>query len=88
MEEAKTWWALASQLGVGATFVLGICTVFVWRALRDEQTYSRKRDIDTLETLNKITNLLDKEQTSNVAIIDTVKAAEGRIIEHIKGMKS
>jgi len=83
MEEVKSWWGIAQQLGLGATFILGVAVVVLWRKTVDDQNYIRKRDMESLEVLNKLTTMLDKESAHSGQILEAVKEARDDIIQHM-----
>jgi hypothetical protein len=58
--DIQQWLTLATQLGNGVTFVLGIVVYKLWQTLQDEQRYCRERDKETLTVLNHLTKVLDE----------------------------
>lgn len=83
MEEIKSWWAIAQQIAPGATFILGIVVVALWRERAIEREYARKRDIDDAERMNKIVLLLEKEALNSAQCVKAVEESRDRIIEHM-----
>ena len=54
MPEIETWWSIAQKIGSGAAFVLGVGCWKIWAAYREELTYSKTRDRETLAVLSAI----------------------------------
>ena len=54
------WLQIASQLGNGVVFVLGIIVYKLWQQLIKEQEYNREMDKETLKVLNHLTKVLDE----------------------------
>ena len=54
MPELETWWSIAQKIGSGAAFVLGVGCWKIWAAYREELTYSKTRDRETLAVLSAI----------------------------------
>ena len=58
--DAAQWLQVASQLGNGVVFVLGIIVYKLWNQLILEQQYNREMDKETLRVLNHLTKVLDE----------------------------
>ena len=58
--DAAQWLQVASQLGNGVVFVLGIIVYKLWQQLIKEQEYNREMDKETLKVLNHLTKVLDE----------------------------
>lgn len=92
MEIIKEWLTLASTLGIGATFVLGVVVWAMWRERIEEKEYARKLDRETLDVLHSVTALL-ATNTSGLSAhtqvltkaIDTVKET---ITDHLKRIEN
>ena len=87
------WWDIAQKVGSGAAFVLGIGVWAVWKAYREEVTYSKDRDRQTLEVLLKLTKItegIDKrdemseryQSDSKRELLEAIRDLKTTIIAH------
>lgn len=51
MTELQQWFELAKSIGAGGAAVLGVVCYMLWKAYREEVTYSKARDRETLTVL-------------------------------------
>lgn len=86
-----SWWAIAREIGAGASFILGIVAYCLWFRLSSEQDYSRKRDKETLDVLNSISQLVSQGEREAETHADKVLAAvascQTTILSHIDSLR-
>ena len=87
MEDIKTWWDLARQVGPGATLVLVVVVIALWRDRSIERKYARERDKTVAARMEKFVLLLDKEATSSVQCIEAVKDGRDQTIKVVENSR-
>lgn len=81
MNDVQTWFEIAKYIGAGGAFVLGVGCWKIWVAYRDEVTYSRTRDRETLTVLAAIAEV-------NKSNDMTLTMREDRLLAAINELKS
>lgn len=83
--DAKEWFEVAKYIGAGATFVLGPACWILWKALREEMSYSRTRDRETLTVLASISDLIrtgqDGQARLSAAVHELTEMVQNRLVE-------
>lgn len=91
VDSISQWWEIAKYVGAGGAFVLGIVCWKLWSAYREEVTYSKQRDRETLTVLAEmikedaaLTTKLDNHQTQ---LIQAITELRNTVIAHMQSSK-
>lgn len=80
MSDLQSWFEIAKYIGAGGAFVLGVVCWKLWGAYREEVTYSKTRDRETLTVLAAMAS--QSKDISNMK-----ERREDRILQAIHDLK-
>ena len=81
-------WVQGAQIvGAGGALILGIVAWKLWAAYREEVTYSKASDKETLSILNSLTGTMKDEQVSELRredkLMNAIQELKTLITNHI-----
>lgn len=87
MESFETWIRLAEHLGIGATVVLGVVALKLWKKLEKEAEYSRERDKDINHIMITMTRIVEVITSSDEKLSDKLDGAMAELKISLNDLK-